>query len=320
MAAARPRAADLLDLPLEVLTGVCLQLDLHDLVRVAAMCKRFRHGDGGLETVELPTKAPVVMAMREHAFPSGVLIPNTRPIGCSESWVAYLTRCARQRRCREAPPVAARGEHTLVVDAAGRLLASGDGVLVGHGDRRVNCSLFKPLVAMAEIWVRSVAAGMFHSIALGWDGLVYSWGLNFDGQLGHKGCGRPSPALVEGIESVRSIEATYHHSVAVTQSGAVVAWGAPFRPGARLPFGPIIVEGFGGVRVRRVCCEYDGAFPIGEDGEVFSWGRDGVGRLGHGAAQDQLSPKRVKALRGLRVSSVAVGAQHALALTEDGLV
>jgi len=46
--------AALLDLPLEVLTDVCEQLDLHDLVRVAKTCKHFRNGDGGLE-MELPT-------------------------------------------------------------------------------------------------------------------------------------------------------------------------------------------------------------------------------------------------------------------------
>jgi hypothetical protein len=41
----------LLDLPLEILTGICHPLDLRDLVRVAATYKRLRHGDNGL----LPT-------------------------------------------------------------------------------------------------------------------------------------------------------------------------------------------------------------------------------------------------------------------------
>jgi hypothetical protein len=78
-------AAALLDLPLEVLTCVCLHLDLLDLTRVAESCNRFRHGDGALKTAELPTKSPVVTALREHAFPGGVGTPSTRPIGCSES-------------------------------------------------------------------------------------------------------------------------------------------------------------------------------------------------------------------------------------------
>jgi hypothetical protein len=107
--------AALLDLPLEVLTCVCQQLDLHALVRVAETCRRFRHGDGGLETVELPTKSPVVIALRQHAFSGGGLIPGTRPVGCSESWVAYLARCVRPRRCREAPSIAAGYQHRVGV-------------------------------------------------------------------------------------------------------------------------------------------------------------------------------------------------------------
>jgi alpha-tubulin suppressor-like RCC1 family protein len=42
--------------------------------------------------------------------------------------------------------------------------------------------------------------------------------------------------------------------------------------------------------------------------------------LGHGDTQSQPSPKRVKALRGVPVSSVSIGPNHALALTTDGLL
>jgi hypothetical protein len=101
--------ATLLDLPLEILTGLCQQLGPQVFICVAETCKRLRHGDGGPETVELPTKSPVVTALRKHAFPREDLILNMRPAGCSESWVAYLARCVRQRRCREAPPIAAQG-------------------------------------------------------------------------------------------------------------------------------------------------------------------------------------------------------------------
>jgi hypothetical protein len=94
-----------------VLINVCGQLDFRDL-------KRFRHGDGGLEPVELPTKSPVVAVLREHAFPGGVGISSTRPIGCLESWVAYLARCARHRRCREAPPITSGYHHSVIVGAA----------------------------------------------------------------------------------------------------------------------------------------------------------------------------------------------------------
>jgi hypothetical protein len=175
MARSAGNKAALLDLPLELLTDVCLQLNLRDLVHVAATCKHLRYGNGGLETVELPTKFPVftvpcahashggklvphtrpvrseswvaylsrctrqvVTAVRAHAFPGGD-VPGTRPIGCSESWVAYLARCMRQRRCREAPPFAVGPYRSYFVGAAGRLLACGEGRAVGHGDSGWRC-------------------------------------------------------------------------------------------------------------------------------------------------------------------------------------
>jgi alpha-tubulin suppressor-like RCC1 family protein len=72
--------------------------------------------------------------------------------------------------------------------------------------------------------------------------------------------------------------------------------------------------------MRRVAAGSDVAFAIGEDGKLFSWRFGNSGCLGHGNTRRQRSPKRVEALRGVRVSSVAVGWSHALALAEDGLV
>jgi hypothetical protein len=324
MAPTASEASSLLDLPLEVLTRVCLQLDLRALVHVAQTCRRFRHGEGGLETVELPTKSPVVPALRELAFPEGRQIPSTRPIGCSESWVAYLARCARQRRCRKAPLIAVGFRHTLFMAAAGRLLACGEGAAADDSDAKTFLS--NPEAAMAGIRVQSVAAGSGHSLALGWDGRIYSWGHNEYGQLGHGDkLARPSPVLVEGLEGVLSIYARDHHTLAVTQSGVVFRWGydllrAPEDGDTQDTLRPITVEGFGSVRVRQVRAGFASAFAIGDAGELRSWGRGEGGLLSHGDTQDQPSPKLVEALRGVRMSSVSVGIWHALALAGDGLV
>jgi hypothetical protein len=246
-----PKSA-LLDLPLEELVCVCQQLDVRDLVRVAAACKRLRHGDGSPETAELPTKSPVVTALLQFAFPGGELVPSTRPTGFSGSWIAYLARCARQRRCREAPLIAAGQNHSVFVDAAGRLLACGSGAAVGHGDADSIYSSPTLVAAMASVQVRSVAAGSDHSLALGWDGRVYSWGENWYGQLGHGDkLDRPSPALVERLEDVRGFASAHFKALAVTQSGDVFHWGAAVLPGVP-SLRPIRVKGFGEVRIRGV--------------------------------------------------------------------
>jgi hypothetical protein len=315
-----PCGDHLVDLPLEVLTHVCRHLGLHDLVQSSRCCKRFRHG--GLNAVELPTEPPVVTALRELAFPRPELVPIMRPTGCSESWVAYLARCVRQRRCREAPPIAAGEEHSLCVRAGGRLLACGEVGATSAAEADGIRLVLAPILAKAGVRVQSVAARWYHSLALTWDGRVYSWGVNNCGQLSHGDeLHRPSPALVEGFEGMGGIAAAGCHSLAVMESGKVFNWGGLCLPGGwKHELRPIIVERFGGVRVRRVYAGLSVLSAIGENGELFSWGGGGHGLLGHGDEQNQPSPKRVEALQGVRVSSVSAGSEHALALSEDGMV
>jgi alpha-tubulin suppressor-like RCC1 family protein len=82
-----------------------------------------------------------------------------------------------------------------------------------------------------------------------------------------------------------------------------------------------IISRSGRCSSRGVCTDGCAGFVIGQEGELFSWGDSKYWILGHGPCRDfQLWPKRVEALRGVRVSSVAVGSRHALALTEEGLV
>jgi hypothetical protein len=310
------------DLPLDMLTTVCLHLDIPDLVRFAAACKRFRVGDPGLETVELQ-KSPVVMALWERAFPRSELVQFTRPTGCSESWIAYLARCARQHRCREAPPIAAGYQRALFVDATGLLMAAGRSAGLIHLDADGACSTLTPVAAMAGVRVRSVATGNAHSLALSWDGRVSSWGDNHADQLDEEDTlVSLSPTSVEGLEGVRGISSSYAHNVAVMRAGDVIEWtdssAHPSETGAFPRLGT--VNGFEGVQVRHVCAHSHLDMAIGEGGELFSWGFGDLGTLGHGDRWSLPWPKRVEGLRGVRVSCVAIGMYHALALTEEGMV
>jgi hypothetical protein len=274
-----PSVTSLDDLPLEVLTHVCRHLRLGDLVRVGASCKRFRHGDGGLETVELLTESPVITALREHAFPLLELAPRIRPSGFSDSWVTYLARCMAQRRCREVASIAAGNRHSLFLDKSGRLLACGCGVAVGHDDANIIYDVPTPLAAMSGVRVQSVAAGCYHSLALGWDGRVYSWGENSFGQLGQGDTlTKRAPALVEGLEGVRGIAAAAWQSLAMTELGFVFSWGRALLPGAENALMPLLVEGFDeGVCLRSVCFGERVAVAISGDREVFSWGAASTG-------------------------------------------
>ncbi|MEA2828018.1 MAG: hypothetical protein QOG43_2457 [Actinomycetota bacterium] len=83
-------------------------------------------------------------------------------------------------------------------------------------------------VGLAGVAITSVAAGVGHSLALGADGQVRSWGLGNTGQLGRvPTTSSPAtvPALVPNLAGITSIAAGGYHSLAVGAGGVVSTWG-----------------------------------------------------------------------------------------------
>mmetsp|Transcript_1612 Transcript_1612/g.5031 ORF Transcript_1612/g.5031 Transcript_1612/m.5031 type:complete len:454 (-) Transcript_1612:444-1805(-) len=77
------------------------------------------------------------------------------------------------------------GKHNLAVCAEGHIYSWGRGEFgrLGHGDQRHK--VYPHLVmALADVKIKQVACGGYHSLALAEDGTVYSWGNNENGRLG----------------------------------------------------------------------------------------------------------------------------------------
>src|SRR5580698_9899622 len=71
-----------------------------------------------------------------------------------------------------------------------------------------------------------VEAGSAHSIALKFDGTVWTWGSNAYGQLGNgNNTDSSTPVQVKGLANVVAIAAGFYHNVAVKSDGTVWAWG-----------------------------------------------------------------------------------------------
>src|SRR5580658_8548131 len=71
-----------------------------------------------------------------------------------------------------------------------------------------------------------VEAGSAHSIALKFDGTVWTWGSNAYGQLGNgTNTDSSTPVQVKGLGNVVAIAAGFYHNVAVKSDGTVWAWG-----------------------------------------------------------------------------------------------
>ncbi len=72
-------------------------------------------------------------------------------------------------------------------------------------------------------------------------------------------------------------------------------------------------------RVLEVASSAMHSLALLEDGSVWSWGRNDAGQLGDGSFTDRPIPVRVAGLSG-RVSAIAAGGSHSLALMADGSV
>merc|ERR1712086_775723 len=108
------------------------------------------------------------------------------------------------------------------------------------------------------------------------------------------------------------------HSLALTADGAVWSWG--WGASGELGHGdeqnqllPKKTEALAGRRVVAVSAGLAHSLALTGDGALWSWGRGGFGRLGHGDEQNQLLPKKVEAFAGQRVVAVSGGTAHSLA-------
>ncbi|ERM94419.1 hypothetical protein AMTR_s00010p00256680 [Amborella trichopoda] len=70
--------------------------------------------------------------------------------------------------------------------------------------------------------------------------------------------------------------------------------------------------------VHNIACGSRHATLVTKQGEVFSWGEESGGRLGHGIEADVAQPKLVDALSGMNVELVACGEYHTCAVTMAG--
>ena len=135
-----------------------------------------------------------------------------------------------------------------------------------------------------------------------------------------------SPRRVEGgwvkaHDSVIHVSATDGCTAALTSEGAVYTWGSGLA--GQLGHGtlgpctmPKLVSHFcdAGLRVMSVSCGPYHTAATTQDGGLYTWGNGLFGKLGHGDTLAAYHPRRVTALEGSFVTSVACGWWHTAAV------
>lgn len=163
----------------------------------------------------------------------------------------------------------------------------------------------------------------------GYGGEVLSFG-KADYQLGYEPPNAADvlhPRRVNALKhmDVVRISASAHASMAVTRDGQLYTWG--HGKGGRLGHGddavqllPRLVSALSDRVVTEVATAENHCAVITHEGEVFTFGSNRWGQLGHGKACVTLTsaPQKVEALRRVRAVAVACGTTHTAIVTSPG--
>jgi alpha-tubulin suppressor-like RCC1 family protein len=271
-------------------------------------------------------------------------------------WVPALLQREWRDSLESSTVAAGDSPHSLFVDANGALLVCGfeddlgtlglprdqDADNEDEDDEFRTVLVPTPVPSMASIRIRQVVAGCYCSLAVSEAGGVYIWGENSRGRLASDRQDRLVPTLIQELSHhrVREVAIEDNLCAAVTEEGLLITWATASETFSeedeeeRMPqlglglegttigvlWPPRCVTALQEKRVGSVAVGHCFTLVSTEAGAVFSFGDCSNGSLGHGDHETHSLPKRVEALDGVYVATVATGYRQSLALTACGRV
>jgi alpha-tubulin suppressor-like RCC1 family protein len=174
-------------------------------------------------------------------------------------------------------------------------------------------------------FVQDVFVGGDHNCAILNNGVLKCWGRNSSGQLGNPMFTADyrklsmEIAYFEGLEIV-DMSLGANHTCAVIAGGAVKCWG----DNSSGQVGPENFQSEQSVPYRigvehtweKIATGSNHSLAINSDGELFTWGNNDYGQLGHGDKVDRAEPTQVDSTNTW--VEVAAGSNHSLAIDVNG--
>ncbi|KAL1491483.1 hypothetical protein ABEB36_012074 [Hypothenemus hampei] len=223
------------------------------------------------------------------------------------------------------------GKHCLALSADNEVYSWGEGEdgKLGHGNR-LSCEKPKLIEALQGFEVIDIACGGAHSAAITASGHLYTWGKGRYGRLGHGDSeDQLKPKLVDALLGNKVIGVACGsgdaQTLCITDDDNVWSWGDGDygklgRGGSDGCKTPMKIESLAGLGVVKVECGSQFSIALTRSGSVYTWGKGDYHRLGHGNADHVRRPKKVAALQGKKIVSIATGSLHCIACSEAGEV
>lgn len=250
------------------------------------------------------------------------------------------------------------GAHSLAVTSQGRLFAWGCAKACGLGHVRGEVVEEPSLVteflreddgvetSCPERVVFASAGGSCSAVITA-EGALFTFGITACGRLGFRGRKKIQwrPRRVDALigDTVRAVSAGGAHMLCVTSRGQLLVWGENSR--GQLGLGDLkdrssptrVFHPSHGVWSASVAAGEGHSLAVDTTGRLYAWGACGAGALGQGCSAATSSamsisfqldsvghawtvPCQVASLADFRVTKVAAGAGHSVALTSEGML
>lgn len=216
--------------------------------------------------------------------------------------------------------VSAGGNHVLAIKTDGTLWAWGENFWGQCGNGTFGNDITTPVrIGTATNW-KYVSAGRTFSFAIKTDGTLWSWGDNYDGQLG-KSTTSITPTQVGTAADWKMVSAGNAHTLALKTDGSLWAWGSNiyYQLGDGTADDTNVPIRIGtATNWESVSAGYDFSLATKTDHTIWSWGANDMGQLGNGTYTEISTPAQIGTASDWKM--VVAASYTTLALKTDGTV
>lgn len=237
------------------------------------------------------------------------------------------------------------GRHALALSSTGRIFAWGQNFYGELGDgTRIDSNLPVDITGMFNLvdgeHIVEISTGFFHSAALTSSGRLFTWGENYDGQLGDKtNLNKSIPVditpnfYLSNGEKIIKLSLGYGFSAAITSFGRVFTWGRNYDgqlgngTTTQINYPSEIGSYFALETDEEIVDIIAGAkhsAAITSLGRLFMWGYNYYGQIGDGSTVNRNLPVDVTSGFSLGVgeviAKVSLGEFHSSAITSLGKI